>query len=64
MGKPTGFLEFERHDRVYEPVADRIIWRCRIHDERNFIDLRVQAHSQITQIARRNNDFGQLINGG
>ncbi|MEZ5765150.1 MAG: glutamate synthase subunit beta [Xanthobacteraceae bacterium] len=24
MGKPTGFLEFERHDRVYEPVADRI----------------------------------------
>jgi glutamate synthase (NADPH/NADH) small chain len=24
MGKPTGFLEFERHDRVYEPVEDRI----------------------------------------
>ena len=24
MGKVTGFLEFERHDRVYEPVADRV----------------------------------------
>jgi glutamate synthase (NADPH) small chain len=24
MGKPTGFLEFERHDRGYEPVEDRI----------------------------------------
>jgi glutamate synthase (NADPH) small chain len=24
MGKVTGFLEFERHDRVYEPVKDRI----------------------------------------
>jgi glutamate synthase (NADPH) small chain len=24
MGKVTGFLEFERHDRVYEPVADRL----------------------------------------
>jgi glutamate synthase (NADPH/NADH) small chain len=24
MGKPTGFLEFERHDRVYEPVESRI----------------------------------------
>jgi glutamate synthase (NADPH/NADH) small chain len=24
MGKVTGFLEFERRDRVYEPVADRI----------------------------------------
>src|SRR5262245_27654854 len=24
MGKVTGFLEFERHDRAYEPVADRV----------------------------------------
>ncbi|BEV45226.1 hypothetical protein CRBSH125_14090 [Afipia carboxidovorans] len=24
MGKITGFLEFERHDRGYKPVADRI----------------------------------------
>ncbi len=24
MGKPTGFLEIERHDRKYEPVAERI----------------------------------------
>src|SRR5688500_1538098 len=24
MGKVTGFLEFERRDRVYEPVADRL----------------------------------------
>lgn len=24
MGKPTGFLEFERHDRSYEPVDSRI----------------------------------------
>jgi glutamate synthase (NADPH/NADH) small chain len=24
MGKITGFLEFERHDRQYEPVAERI----------------------------------------
>ncbi len=28
MGKVTGFLEFERHDRKYEPVAERIThWR-------------------------------------
>ncbi|WP_024577685.1 MULTISPECIES: glutamate synthase subunit beta [unclassified Afipia] len=24
MGKPTGFLEIERHDRKYEPVAERV----------------------------------------
>ena len=24
MGKITGFLEIERHDRKYEPVADRL----------------------------------------
>src|SRR3569623_2734678 len=24
MGKITGFLEFERHDRSYEPVAERV----------------------------------------
>jgi len=24
MGKPTGFLEFERHDRAYAPVEERI----------------------------------------
>ena len=24
MGKVTGFLEFERHDRGYEPVAERV----------------------------------------
>ena len=24
MGKPTGFLEIERHDRVYAPVAERL----------------------------------------
>jgi glutamate synthase (NADPH/NADH) small chain len=24
MGKPTGFLEIERHDRKYAPVADRV----------------------------------------
>ena len=24
MGKPTGFLEFERADRNYEPVESRI----------------------------------------
>jgi len=24
MGKVTGFLEFERHDRKYEPVAERV----------------------------------------
>ncbi|RST29485.1 glutamate synthase subunit beta [Sphingomonas ginkgonis] len=24
MGKPTGFLETERHDRDYEPVAERV----------------------------------------
>ena len=28
MGKVTGFLEIERHDRKYEPVAERIKhWR-------------------------------------
>ncbi|AGA88966.1 NADH/NADPH-dependent glutamate synthase small subunit [Thioflavicoccus mobilis 8321] len=25
MGKPTGFMEFDRRDRGYEPVADRIV---------------------------------------
>ncbi len=24
MGKPTGFMEIDRHDRSYEPVADRL----------------------------------------
>ncbi len=24
MGKPTGFLEFERHDRAYTPVKERV----------------------------------------
>ncbi|MGB5258920.1 MAG: glutamate synthase subunit beta [Gammaproteobacteria bacterium] len=24
MGKPTGFIEFERHDRTYAPAADRV----------------------------------------
>ena len=24
MGKPTGFLEIERHDRGYAPVAERL----------------------------------------
>ena len=24
MGKPTGFLEIERHDRTYDPVPDRL----------------------------------------
>ncbi|MBL8555272.1 MAG: glutamate synthase subunit beta [Phenylobacterium sp.] len=24
MGKPTGFLEIERHDRAYDPVSDRL----------------------------------------
>jgi glutamate synthase (NADPH/NADH) small chain len=24
MGKPTGFLEYERHDRTYAPAADRV----------------------------------------
>ena len=24
MGKTTGFLEFERHDRTYAPVAERL----------------------------------------
>ncbi|MEK7245192.1 MAG: glutamate synthase, partial [Pseudomonadota bacterium] len=24
MGKPTGFLEIERHERVYAPVAERL----------------------------------------
>ncbi|MFX8262520.1 glutamate synthase, partial [Acinetobacter baumannii] len=24
MGKPTGFLEFERHDRAYAPVEERL----------------------------------------
>ncbi|MGZ9032716.1 MAG: glutamate synthase, partial [Burkholderiaceae bacterium] len=24
MGKPTGFLEFERADRKYEPVESRV----------------------------------------
>ncbi len=24
MGKPTGFVEFRRHDHAYEPVSDRI----------------------------------------
>ena len=28
MGKPTGFLEIERHDRTYDKVADRLkTWR-------------------------------------
>ena len=28
MGKPTGFLEFQRRERVYAPVADRVQhWR-------------------------------------
>jgi glutamate synthase (NADPH/NADH) small chain len=28
MGKPTGFLEIKRHDRTYEPVAERLkTWR-------------------------------------
>jgi glutamate synthase (NADPH/NADH) small chain len=28
MGKPTGFLEIERHDRDYEPAAERLkTWR-------------------------------------
>ncbi|UHD14219.1 glutamate synthase subunit beta [Thiocapsa bogorovii] len=25
MGKPTGFLEFERRDRHYQPAADRVV---------------------------------------
>jgi glutamate synthase (NADPH/NADH) small chain len=25
MGKPTGFLEFERRDRRYQPAADRVV---------------------------------------
>lgn len=25
MGKPTGFIEIERHERRYEPVADRVV---------------------------------------
>ncbi len=25
MGKPTGFLEYDRHDRRYEPAADRVV---------------------------------------
>ena len=24
MGKPTGFLETERHDRTYDPPAERV----------------------------------------
>ena len=24
MGKPTGFLEIERHDRGYDPPAERL----------------------------------------
>ena len=24
MGKITGFLEFDRHDRSYQPVAERV----------------------------------------
>ena len=24
MGKPTGFLEYERQDRSYAPAADRV----------------------------------------
>ena len=24
MGKPTGFLEYGRHDRAYAPVKDRV----------------------------------------
>ncbi len=24
MGKPTGFLEFARHDRSYAPVTERL----------------------------------------
>ena len=25
MGKPTGFMEIDRHDRRYEPAADRVV---------------------------------------
>lgn len=25
MGKPTGFMEFERQDRTYAPIADRVV---------------------------------------
>jgi glutamate synthase (NADPH/NADH) small chain len=25
MGKPTGFMEYDRHDRRYEPAADRVV---------------------------------------
>ena len=24
MGKPTGFLEYQRHDRTYAPVEERL----------------------------------------
>ena len=32
MGKPTGFLEIERHDRGYEPARERVkTWREFVH---------------------------------
>jgi glutamate synthase (NADPH) small chain len=33
MGKPTGFLEIERHDRGYEPVRERVKhWKEFVHN--------------------------------
>jgi glutamate synthase (NADPH/NADH) small chain len=43
MGKVTGFLEFERHDRKYEPVADRIKGYKEFVVPLNEQDLRDQA---------------------
>ncbi|MEY6431520.1 glutamate synthase subunit beta [Thioalkalicoccus limnaeus] len=50
MGKPTGFLEFERRDRSYAPVADRIVH----YDE--FV--RPMAEAEVAQQAARCMDCG------
>ncbi len=43
MGKPTGFLEYDRRDRHYTPVADRIVHYKEFVVPLSEVDLREQA---------------------
>ena len=51
MGKVTGFLEFERHDRHYAPVAERIRNYAEFVVPLNEKELREQAAAAAAYIA-------------
>ncbi len=44
MGKVTGFIEIERHDRTYKPASDRI---------RNFNEFVIRSKSAISSGRQR-----------